>query len=265
MSATTPRAGSWVLREPDPAAEARLFCLPISGMGATVFRRWPDRIGGAEICLVQLPGRENRMREAAIGDMEELSAALAAALEPLLDVPYAFFGHCLGGRIGYATTLACMDRGLPLPLRTFASSCLAPHHGGRFGPFLPEMTDEEFLAVLRQGCLDRGEPVTDDELLRISLRVLRTDVGLSCAYAPSGPGGRSMPVTTIGWQDDADVRPDQMADWSRYGPLRHVVLPGDEHAFRTAPRELLNVLADGLRSPGGQAGSAPHPSEAIGA
>jgi surfactin synthase thioesterase subunit len=252
-----------VLREPDPTAKARLICLPISGMGATVFRRWPDRIDAVEICLVQLPGRENRMREAAIGDMGELSAALASALEPLLDVPYAFFGHCLGGRIAYATALACLDRGLPAPRQTFASSCLAPHHGGRFGPFRPEMTDEEFLAVLRQGCLDRGETPPDDELLRISLRVLRTDVGLSCDYVPSGPEGHSLSVTTIGWQDDADVRPDQMADWSGYGPLRHVVLPGDEHTFRTAPQELLNVLADGLHAPGGYAGTAPNSSEAI--
>jgi surfactin synthase thioesterase subunit len=240
------RRASWLLREPDAAAAARLFCLPVSGLGATVFRRWPGTIGEVDVCPVQLPGRENRMREAAHPTMEELVAAAAAALEPYLDRPYAFFGHCLGGRLGYALAEACAERGLPMPARLFASSCLAPHHGGRFGPFTPEMTDDEYLAELARGCESRGEPVPDEELLRISVRVLRKDVDLSCGYRPDGPGSRALRVTTVGWTDDPDVRHDAMADWSSYGELRHVVLDGDEHTFRAAPQALQRVIAEDL-------------------
>jgi surfactin synthase thioesterase subunit len=245
MSRTRPGT-PWLLREPDPAAATRLFCLPVSGMGATVYRRWPGWIDDVEVCAVQLPGRENRMREAAYEDMAQFAADAAAALEPYLDRPYAFFGHCLGGRLGYALTLACLARGLPAPVRLFASSCLAPEAGGRFGPYLPEMSDDEYVAALRKGCADRGEPVPEPELLGIAVRVLRKDVALSCGYAPAGPGDTPLAITTIGWTADPDVRPDQMGPWDAYGQRRHVVLSGDEHAFRAAPDALHQLIAADL-------------------
>ncbi|MCP2243415.1 thioesterase II family protein [Lentzea aerocolonigenes] len=248
MSRTARASTPWLLREPDENARARLFCLPVSGMGATVFRRWPAFIGDIEVCPVQLPGRENRMREAGHDDMDLFAADAAEALEPFLDRPHAFFGHCLGGRLGYALALAAVKRGLPAPARIFASSCLAPHEGGRFGPYLPEMSDDEYIAALQQGCADRGEPVPEAELLGIAVRVLRKDVTLSCGYQPAGPDGTPLAITTIGWTADADVAPDQMGQWSSYGELRHVVLPGDEHAFRVAPEALQQLIGADLKA-----------------
>jgi surfactin synthase thioesterase subunit len=249
MSSRTARAGTpWLLREPDDSARARLFCLPVSGMGATVFRRWPGTIGDVEVCPVQMPGRENRMREAGYEDMELFAGDAAAALAPYLDRPYAFFGHCLGGRLGYALALASVKRGLPAPARLFASSCLAPHEGGRFGPYLPEMTDDEYIAALQKGSADRGEAVPDPELLGVVVRVLRKDVVLSCGYRPAGPDGTPLAVTTIGWTADGDVAPDQMGQWEPYGDLRHVVLTGDEHTFRAAPDALQQLIGADMKA-----------------
>ncbi|MGW4213755.1 thioesterase II family protein [Lentzea sp. NPDC004789] len=232
----------WLLRAPDPAAERLLLCLPVSGLGATTYRDWPAHIGTTDVVPVQPPGRENRTRERPHTTMAEFAAAAADELLPVLDRPYALFGHCLGGRLGYALAVALAERGAPPPQRLFASSCLAPHQGGRFGPFLPEMTDDEYLAELRRGCERRGEVVPPDELLALAVRVLRVDVELSCGYAPPGPAGDPLAITTIGWTGDTDVDPGAMTEWGPYGEIRHVVLDGDEFSFRAMPERLHRLL-----------------------
>ena len=52
-------------REVNPRARVRMFCFPYAGGGASAYRGWaaplpPD----VEVCPVQLPGREGRLREA---------------------------------------------------------------------------------------------------------------------------------------------------------------------------------------------------------
>jgi surfactin synthase thioesterase subunit len=244
-------ADRWLIREPDPAARARLFCLPVSGVGASVFGRWPVRLDGIEVCPVQLPGRENRVREPAYTDMRELATDAAKALEPYLDRPYALFGHCYGARLSYALAVAFRANGAPEPVRLFVSSCLAPHRGGYFGggragPFTPETTDEEFFAELRHGCAARGEPEPPEALMAISVRVLRADTAVTCGYSPDGPEGPPLRVTAITWSDDTHVQPSDMPEWKEYGTVRHVPLTGDDFTHRAAPDELLRVITDGF-------------------
>jgi surfactin synthase thioesterase subunit len=244
--------GRWLIRTPDPAARARLLCLPVSGIGATLFRHWPAQIGDVEVCPVQLPGRENRMKEKAYTSMEEFAADATEALGPFLDKPYALFGHCLGARLGYALAKELAARGTALPRQLFVSSCLAPHRGGRFGggrngPFTPETTDEEYFSELRHGCQIRGEPEPPQELLSLSVRVMRADIALTCDYVPDGPDGAQFDITTIGWTNDPHVLPEDMDEWAAYGKVRHVVLPGGEYTYRSAPEDLLQVISDVFR------------------
>jgi surfactin synthase thioesterase subunit len=239
----------WLVKDVDPDAPARLFCLPVSGMGASVFHSWPARLDDIEVCRIQLPGRENRVREPACASMAEFAETAAAALEPVLDRPFAFFGHCYGARLGYALAKALEDRGAPTPDRLFASSSLAPHRGGyfgggRFGPYTPDTTDEEYVAEVRHACEVHGDPVPPDVLMKIVVRVLRADTQVTCGYAPDGPVGAPLPVTTIQWTEDTHVRPEDMTEWSAYGPVRHVTLTGDDHTHRSGPEELMTVILD---------------------
>lgn len=105
---------------PPPAADAppaRLFCFPFSGSGsgASAFSAWPATAGDAEICPVQFPGRDNRLAHPHYASYENLAEQLVEALTPLLDIPFAFFGHCAGALPAYESALLLATAGLPTP------------------------------------------------------------------------------------------------------------------------------------------------------
>jgi surfactin synthase thioesterase subunit len=232
--------GKWLLREPLPDAEARLFCFPFAGVGASAMRRWPTRVGPLEVCLVQPPGRENRMREKPYDDFGAFAGDAAEALGPYLDRPFAFFGHCSGVLLAYALLGTLDEGGGPLPSRFYVSSALPPHLGVH-RPFHPGMSDEELATALRDISLSLGEGEPIPELLALSVGVLRRDVEMCDGYAP--PLRKlPCPVTTLGWRDDTIVAPGELAGWDEYGDTTHHVLPGDSFTVLTAPAELLGAL-----------------------
>lgn len=246
--------GKWLLRPPSDDAPARLFCFPFAGVGASAIRHWPGRVGDLGLCLVQLPGRENRLREEPYHDFEVFAADAAEALRPAMDRPYALFGHCMGALLAYALTVRLDEIGAPLPSRLYVSSSLVPHRGF-FGPFHPSMTDERLATDLRAIARSTGAEEPLPELLPLAIRVLRNDVEMCFGYQPEGPHKLPVPITTIGWESDDDVAPDEMHEWQEYGDVRHHVLPGDSFTFLTAPPALFDTIArdfaDGRTDPDG--------------
>ncbi|WP_242580806.1 thioesterase domain-containing protein [Streptomyces sp. MST-110588] len=115
-------------------------------MGASMFNAWPRRFGDVEVCSIQLPGRENRMREPHYGSYQRLAQDLVEPLLPYLDRPFAFFGHCAGSLPAFETARLLVRRGLPVPTRLFVSAQVAPHHCPH-DRFLT-MTDDELRAEL---------------------------------------------------------------------------------------------------------------------
>jgi len=88
---------SWIAcSKPNPQARLRLFCFPYAGSGASIFRIWSDGLpADVEVCPVQFPGRGTRLMETPFTQLSPLVQAIAQGLVPLLDKPFAFFGHSL--------------------------------------------------------------------------------------------------------------------------------------------------------------------------
>lgn len=229
--------GRWLLLEPDANAAKRLFCFPFAGAGASAFRDWPGRIGDVEVCAVQLPGRENRMRDPAYGDFDSFAEDAARELAPFLDRPFAFFGHCMGALLAHAVA----DRLDHKPQRLFASSSYVPYLGVS-KPFHPDMSDEHLAEELLAITERLGGPVPAPELLELSVMVLRNDIEMCVDHAPP-VRPLKCPITTIGWADDTIVPPGDMGGWAEYGDVTHHVLKGDFFDFLSAPAELRDVIA----------------------
>jgi surfactin synthase thioesterase subunit len=239
--------GKWLLRRPGEDSAARLFCFPYAGVGASMYNRWPEVVGTAEVCRVQLPGRENRIREAHYGTYEELAERLAEALVPCLDRPFGFFGHCRGALVGFAVAAHLQRAGLPTPDRLFVSS-QEPPHKGPYSRFLrlgnAELATE--LGRLTEAMGGRPHP----DLIQLGLRVLRADISANRRYRLDSPV--LLPTTVIhaiAWAADEELRPDQTAGWDAYagpGGFHETVLEGGHYAFLGAPDALLRELAHGM-------------------
>jgi surfactin synthase thioesterase subunit len=235
------RPKRWLLRRPNDDAAARIFCFPYPGAGASMFADWPHRVGPAELCRLQPPGRENRLRESHYGTYENLAEDVAEALAPYLDRPFAFFGHCGGALPGFATTLRLAELGLPTPAVLFVSALVAPHDGphGR----LLAMDDEQLAVELAELTRALGGTVEPDAI-ELGLSVLRADLDAHKRYHLAEPVRLPGAVTVFSWADDVDVRPELLTGWREYSDqVRHVVLPGHHYSVLPGPPALLAELA----------------------
>ena len=147
----------WLLRQPDPHAEVRLFCLPFAGIGASAFRLWPTLSDKIEICPVQLPGRENRSAELVYDNIDDLTNDMLSELQPFLDRPYALFGHCMGALIAYDFTLKLKQHGVRLPEHLYISASRAPHSSQR-GFINTDLSDEELASLIKSTTLTIDDP-----------------------------------------------------------------------------------------------------------
>lgn len=234
---------AWLPRAPSAAAAGRVFCIPYAGCGASIFRNWPREQDAIEFLPVEIPGRETRLAEPIAETFQGLAKAMIDALEPYLDVPFAFFGHCWSALAAYEVTAQLHRAGSSTPARLFVSSQVAPQDGpvGR----LLDMDDAELAAELAATIRALGgQPYP--ELVSIYVSVLRADVDVSRRYIVPDPLRLSGPITAIGWTDDSEVSPGQMTGWSECGDTVFKVFPGRHHRFIDAPPELLSTLCSGF-------------------
>lgn len=244
---TSQAGGVWLQREPSPAAVARVFCVPHAGCGTGVFRNWPEEQNLVEFLPVELPGRLSRFGETMPATFEELAQDMIAGLGRYLDVPFAFFGHCWSALVAYEVTAQLQRAGGPEATQLFVSSQLAPQDGpvGR----MLGMNEAELAVELEAMIREQGS-TPHPELVAIYLKVLRADVEISRRYVMSAPLRLTCPITAIGWTEDGEVPPGQMAGWPACGDTAFEVFTGGHHRFVDAPPELLKTLSAGMTGRG---------------
>ncbi|MFD8023469.1 thioesterase II family protein [Streptomyces lavendulae] len=228
-----------------PGARARLFCVPHGGGGPSSFARWvPALAPDVEVCLVHLPGREGRLREEPLTDLRLIAARLAEAMAPLLDLPYAFFGHSMGAIIAYETALLLDEP----PRHLFASASPPPHRVEEEPPFA-HLPDAEFLAAVRRSYDGIPDAVWNDpELMGLMLPSLRADFAAYETYRwrPTGPLG--CPVTALGGKDDPLVPGETLTDWSQLtsGDCRTEMFEGGHFYLNEARPRLQELVREAL-------------------
>ncbi len=222
----------WIVRDSrQDRRPLRLFCLPFAGGGASVFRRWPEAAPDTvQVCRVQLPGRESRIEEPALDDMDRLMAVMLDALEPLLgDRPYALFGHSLGGILVFELCRRLNERHWPLPRLAFLSATRPPHladpapiHG------LPA---DAFVQALRQR---GGTPqllLDTPELLEVFLPTLRCDLAVAECWHGKDLAPLPVPLVILNGCYDEVVKAADAQAWRRYSHGEPQVITFDAGHF----------------------------------
>ena len=172
----------FICPKPRPDSRFRLFCLPFAGGGASAYRSWfntlPDSV---ELCAVQMPGHETRLREDRITSATELSTAIASAMLPYLDRPFAMFGFSLGGLLAFEVIRELRRRSARLPVHLFAVSARAPQSPPVHPP-IAELPKDDFIEMIDHYYRPEDEAWTMPEMLDMFLPVLRDDIMIVDTY-----------------------------------------------------------------------------------
>lgn len=222
----------WIIRYRQNAqASMRLFCFPYAGGGASVFRSWADFLPPEiEACCVQLPGHENRIGESAYTRLAPLVQALADAITPHLDRPFAFFGHSMGALVSFELTRELRRRREKLPLRL----CLAAYRA----PQLPNpnikiyyLPTEVFKVVLRADGIPE-QILQNEEFMQAMLPTLRADFELCDTYRHTQEPPLECPFSLFGGTEDVRVHVEDLEAWRIHSsaPSTFSLIPGS-HLF----------------------------------
>ena len=172
-----------------------------------------------------------------------LVRALAQGLTPLLDRPFAFFGHSLGALVAFELARQLRGQSGLRPARLLVSAAGAPQIPRRNRP-VHALPEEEFLSELRQLNGVPAKVLEDWELMQLLLPMLRADFAIfeTYQYMPEPPLDCAL-SGFCGLQDQKVSREDMEAWRGQTSGLFSLrVLPGDHFFLNTAQPLLLQRL-----------------------
>jgi surfactin synthase thioesterase subunit len=242
---------SWcIVPVPNGRARLRLFCVPYAGGGASCYRGWAQALGdrSIEVRAVQLPGRENRLREAPFRDMPSLVEALADGLTAAVDRPYALFGHSLGAAVAFELARVLRARGVPEPVHLFASGANAPQVPRTEEP-LHGLPDDEFVRAVSdryQGI--PWEVLEQPELCALVLPALRADIMIVESYEHRPGPPLTCGITALAGRDDVHVAPAKIEPWRALtlGRFACEFFDGDHFFLARQRQQVMSVIRSQL-------------------
>ena len=196
-------AGSWIACRRSPEThKVRLFCFPYAGGAPQAFRLWQSHLPTIDVCPLQPPGRGARLRESPLTSVVETARAAAAALRPLLDEPFAIYGHSLGALIAFEFCRHVRRESGHQPLHLLLGSRRAPQLPAP-KPWVHELPDDEFLDAVgtRYGAVPKAL-LAEKELLELLLPTLRADMQAFERYAYVEDAPFEFPISVFGGDDD---------------------------------------------------------------
>lgn len=239
------RTGTWWVSYRDGNPLVRVLCLPYAGAGAAAYCRWqlslPDDV---VVVGARLPGRESRLAERYMSDMDALVEALARAAAPLLDRPFILFGHSMGALLAYELAHRLRVAYQTEPTFLVVSGHSPPH---RATPTLVSaLSDDALVSALR--CLGGTPPeiLANPEFLALLLPVLRADLRLCESYVYRRRPKLTRPVYAFVGQDDTLVEKSAVLAWGEHtsGAFRLQEFSGGHFYFREAPGDLLASIGE---------------------
>jgi len=207
-------ADRWLLHFGSPAgARVDLFCFPYAGGSPAIFQPWKAALPATiHLVGVQWPGRGTLLGVPPFRQVIPLVQEIAGILRPELRRPFVFFGHSLGSLIAFELARELRSRSDISPVHLIVSGRRAPKMGKR-KPLTHQLPDSAFISELQRlnGC--PPGVLSNPELLKLFLPVLRADFEMDETYIYATATPLECPITAFGGARDPGVSPSDLRTW----------------------------------------------------
>ena len=201
---------------PRPDAAVRLFCFPHAGGAAASYVGWARALESQsiELAAAQLPGRDGPADEPPCMNLDLLVDMFADAIAPMIDRPYAFFGHSLGALVAFELARGLRDRHAVAPIHLFVSGAFAPQLPADSAALRFIEGDTAFLEAVATKYGGVPRIVLEQADLRASVvPALRADLALTETYTYRSAPPLSCPISAYAGAADPVVTPERLAQW----------------------------------------------------
>ncbi|WP_165777399.1 thioesterase II family protein [Amycolatopsis antarctica] len=227
----------------DTTSPRRLVCFPYAGGTAQGFRPWAKYLpADVHLLAVQYPGRQDRIDDACLVQMDELVEQVMEALRPLADRPLTLFGHSMGASVAYEVAVRLERENADLA--TLHVSGHGPPHLQAPGD-LHRRGDAAILDDVRRLNPAATEVLADPDVLDFVLPAIRADYELVETYRRAEPPRLSVPIVAYGGTEDPVVDEQGLRGWESLtsGPFEQRMFPGAHFFLLQDERTVVTDLA----------------------
>lgn len=196
----------------------KLFCFAHAGGGASFFKNLANTLKKVdiEVIAIQLPGRENRIKEKPYENLQDIVNSLYNEILSYLkekQSSFYFFGHSMGSLVCYELSLYMFKKKSDLPQHLFLSSFSSPNNQEYTKKYL---NNSDVIAKLRDLNGTPLELLEDKDFLEIFLPAVKADFNIVNSYQEHGEFFQiPIPITVLfGTKDIISV--EDILDWKLY-------------------------------------------------
>lgn len=230
----------------DSQACLQLFCFPYAGGGAAFFSKFKDYLP-KEVVLrpVILPGRDQRLRDNPYHNIHELVEDICDELQFYVGLPFAFWGHCVGGLVAFEVARRLETSIAMVPEFLLVTGTPAPNHAVAEIKYHLQPNEQFIESVQKLNASANGS--LSQATLNILLPGLKADFELYETYTEMMPGIKiSCPIIACGSFNDERVPENLIKPWNHFtaNEYQYYSFAGDHFFVNAVPDEIASLIAE---------------------
>lgn len=194
----------------------RVFLFPYAGGGISSFKNWQSNFENTELIYAQYPGRQRKISEDPLNNLEKLISNLYDNIKPLINdnIEYYFFGHSFGTKVAYELALKIQRNNLKLPSGIILSAGKAPCYKEE-NPIY-NLDNNQFLQKLNRFSSIPEELLSNMDIMKLFIPMIKADFEMDEKYFKKDIIKINCPIISFMGREDKEMKLEELIRWKDY-------------------------------------------------